>query len=90
MISAFTGDQNVTWEAATNAGLVIMERGDKTYLKLKRGNLMGGWKYYTSSGFLVFSLIGRQSAGGRGGQREIWSERAIRWEDCATEIGFHV
>ncbi|XP_064869643.1 cerebellin-1-like [Oncorhynchus nerka] len=56
MISAFTGDQNVTREAATNAGLVIMEKGDQTYLKLKRGNLMGGWKYYTSSGFLVFSL----------------------------------
>ncbi|XP_031665967.1 cerebellin-1-like [Oncorhynchus kisutch] len=56
MISAFTGDQNVTREGATNAGLVIMERGDKTYLKLERGNLMGGWKYYTSSGFLVFPL----------------------------------
>ncbi|XP_070292672.1 cerebellin-1-like [Salvelinus sp. IW2-2015] len=41
MISAFAGDQNVTREAATNEGLVIMERGDKTYLKLERGNLMG-------------------------------------------------
>ncbi|KAF3837336.1 hypothetical protein F7725_004800 [Dissostichus mawsoni] len=48
--------QDVTREAATNAGLVIMERGDKTYLKLERGNLMGGWKYSTFSGFLVFPL----------------------------------
>uniref|UniRef100_A0A4W5JY86 Cerebellin 12 n=1 Tax=Hucho hucho TaxID=62062 RepID=A0A4W5JY86_9TELE len=56
MISAFVGDQDVTREAATNAGLVIMERRDKTYLKLKRGNLMGGWKYSTFSSFLVFPL----------------------------------
>ncbi|CDQ67366.1 unnamed protein product [Oncorhynchus mykiss] len=56
MISAFAGDQNVTREAATKAGLVLMERGDETYLKLERGNLMGGWKYYTSSAFLVFPL----------------------------------
>uniref|UniRef100_A0A3Q4I5K2 Si:dkeyp-74b6.2 n=1 Tax=Neolamprologus brichardi TaxID=32507 RepID=A0A3Q4I5K2_NEOBR len=47
---------DVTREAATNAGLVIMERGDKAYLKLERGNLMGGWKYSTFSGFLVFPL----------------------------------
>lgn len=56
MISAFAGDQDVTREAATNAGLVIMERGDKAYLKLEKGNLMGGWKYSTFSGFLVFPL----------------------------------
>lgn len=56
VISAFAGDQDVTREAATNAGLVMMERGDKTYLKLERGNLMGGWKYSTFSGFLVFPL----------------------------------
>lgn len=56
MISAFAGDQDVTREAATNAGLVIMEKGDKAYLKLERGNLMGGWKYSTFSGFLVFPL----------------------------------
>ncbi|KAK6302860.1 cerebellin-1-like [Coregonus clupeaformis] len=55
-ISAFAGDMDVTREAATNAGLVIMERGDKAYLKLERGNLMGGWKYSTFSGFLVFPL----------------------------------
>ncbi|XP_043101809.1 cerebellin-1 [Puntigrus tetrazona] len=54
VISAFAGDQDVTREAATNAGLVTMERGDKAYLKLERGNLMGGWKYSTFSGFLVF------------------------------------
>lgn len=56
VISAFAGDQDVTREAATNAGLVVMERGDKAYLKLERGNLMGGWKYSTFSGFLVFLL----------------------------------
>lgn len=56
VISAFAGDQDVTREAATNAGLVIMERGDKAYLKLERGNLMGGWKFSTFSGFLVFPL----------------------------------
>lgn len=56
MISAFAGDQDVTREAATNAGLVIMEKGDKAYLRLERGNLMGGWKYSTFSGFLVFPL----------------------------------
>ncbi|CAB1416198.1 unnamed protein product [Pleuronectes platessa] len=37
VISAFAGDQDVTREAATNAGLVMMERGDKVYLKLERG-----------------------------------------------------
>uniref|UniRef100_A0A3P9MKQ3 Si:dkeyp-74b6.2 n=1 Tax=Oryzias latipes TaxID=8090 RepID=A0A3P9MKQ3_ORYLA len=56
VISAFAGDQDVTREAATNAGLVMMERGDKAALKLERGNLMGGWKYSTFSGFLVFPL----------------------------------
>lgn len=56
VISAFAGDQDVTREAATNAVLVTMERGDKAYLKLERGNLMGGWKYSTFSGFLVFPL----------------------------------
>ncbi|XP_039996899.1 cerebellin-1 [Xiphias gladius] len=56
VISAFAGDQDVTREAATNSGLVMMERGDKAYLKLERGNLMGGWKYSTFSGFLVFPL----------------------------------
>ncbi|KAG7221476.1 hypothetical protein INR49_002451 [Caranx melampygus] len=60
VISAFAGDQDVTREAATNAGLVIMERGDKAYLKLERGNLMGGWKYSTFSGFLVFPLAERE------------------------------
>ncbi|KAJ8366950.1 hypothetical protein AAFF_G00336390 [Aldrovandia affinis] len=56
VISAFAGDQDVTREAATNAGLITMERGDKAYLKLEKGNLMGGWKYSTFSGFLVFPL----------------------------------
>ncbi|XP_069094395.1 cerebellin-3 [Pleurodeles waltl] len=56
VISAFAGDKDVTREAATNSALVHMEKGDKVYLKLERGNLMGGWKYSTFSGFLVFPL----------------------------------
>uniref|UniRef100_W5ML54 Cerebellin 1 precursor n=1 Tax=Lepisosteus oculatus TaxID=7918 RepID=W5ML54_LEPOC len=56
VISAFAGDQDVTREAASNGVLVQMEKGDRAYLKLERGNLMGGWKYSTFSGFLVFPL----------------------------------
>uniref|UniRef100_A0A8C4NJ15 Cerebellin 1 precursor n=1 Tax=Eptatretus burgeri TaxID=7764 RepID=A0A8C4NJ15_EPTBU len=56
IISAFAGDQDVTREAASNGVLLLMERGDRAFLKLERGNLMGGWKYSTFSGFLVFSL----------------------------------
>ncbi|XP_078394355.1 cerebellin-1-like, partial [Cetorhinus maximus] len=56
VISAFAGDQDVTREAATNVGLMQMEKGDQASLKLERGNLMGGWKYSTFSGFLVFPL----------------------------------
>ncbi|XP_072314949.1 cerebellin-1 [Eucyclogobius newberryi] len=56
VISAFAGDQDVTREAATNSGLVVMERGDRANLKLERGTLMGGWKYSTFSGFMVFPL----------------------------------
>ncbi|CAB1323277.1 unnamed protein product [Coregonus sp. 'balchen'] len=54
VISAFAGDQDVTREAASNGVLIQMEKGDRAYLKLERGNLMGGWKYSTFSGFLVF------------------------------------
>ncbi|KAI4825191.1 hypothetical protein KUCAC02_020882, partial [Chaenocephalus aceratus] len=50
--SAFAGDQDVTREAASNGVLIQMEKGDRAYLKLERGNLMGGWKYSTFSGFL--------------------------------------
>ncbi|KAG6936226.1 cerebellin 1 precursor, partial [Chelydra serpentina] len=56
VISAFAGDQDVTREAASNGVLIQMEKGDRVYLKLERGNLMGGWKYSTFSGFLVFPL----------------------------------
>nr|XP_040019391.1 cerebellin-1 isoform X1 [Gasterosteus aculeatus aculeatus] len=54
VISAFAGDQDVTREAASNGVLIQMEKGDRAYLKLERGNLMGGWKFSTFSGFLVF------------------------------------
>ncbi|XP_051503539.1 cerebellin-1-like [Myxocyprinus asiaticus] len=60
MISAFAGDQDMTREAATNAGLVTMERRDNSYLKLERGNLMGGWKYSTLLGSWFFPY--RQNA----------------------------
>lgn len=56
VISAFAGDQDVTREAASNGVLLMVERDDRVYLKLERGNLMGGWKYSTFSGFLVFPL----------------------------------
>ncbi|XP_023682822.1 cerebellin-1 [Paramormyrops kingsleyae] len=56
VISAFAGDQDVTREAASNGVLIAMEKGDRAYLKLERGNLMGGWKYSTFSGFLVFPM----------------------------------
>ncbi|KAA0715012.1 Cerebellin-1 Precerebellin [Triplophysa tibetana] len=56
VISAFAGDQDVTREAASNGVLIEMEKGDRVYLKLERGNLMGGWKYSTFSGFLVFPV----------------------------------
>ncbi|XP_066513448.1 cerebellin-2-like [Hoplias malabaricus] len=56
IISAFAGDQDVTREAASNGVLLHLERDDRLYLKLERGNLMGGWKYSTFSGFLVFPL----------------------------------
>ncbi|XP_062377177.1 cerebellin-2b [Sardina pilchardus] len=56
VISAFAGDQDVTREAASNGVLLMVEREDRLYLKLERGNLMGGWKYSTFSGFLVFPL----------------------------------
>ncbi|KAM9417897.1 cerebellin-2-like isoform 2-T3 [Salvelinus alpinus] len=56
IISAFAGDQDVTREAASNGVLLQLEREDRVYLKLERGTLMGGWKYSTFSGFLVFPL----------------------------------
>lgn len=56
IISAFAGDHDVTREAASNSVLLHMEREDKLYLKLERGDLMGGWRYSTFSGFLVFPL----------------------------------
>ncbi|XP_055012175.1 cerebellin-1-like [Boleophthalmus pectinirostris] len=56
VLSAFAGDQDVTREAATNSGLVVMETGDRVNLRLERGHLQGGWKYSTFSGFMVFPL----------------------------------
>ncbi|XP_046879854.1 cerebellin-2-like isoform X2 [Hypomesus transpacificus] len=56
VISAFAGDQDVTREAASNGVLLMVEHEDRVYLKLERGTLMGGWKYSTFSGFLVFPL----------------------------------
>ncbi|KAJ4934425.1 hypothetical protein JOQ06_007220 [Pogonophryne albipinna] len=57
VISAFAGDKDVTREAATNGVLLYLEKEDKVYLKLEKGNLVGGWQYSTFSGFLVFPLL---------------------------------
>ncbi|ETE65277.1 Cerebellin-4 [Ophiophagus hannah] len=64
VISAFAGDKDVTREAATNGVLLYLDKEDKVYLKLEKGNLVGGWQYSTFSGFLVFPLNNckRQSA----------------------------
>ncbi|XP_051962303.1 cerebellin-4-like [Xyrauchen texanus] len=56
VISAFAGDKDVTREAATNGVLLHLNKEDKVYLKLEKGNLVGGWRYSTFSGFLVFPL----------------------------------
>lgn len=56
VISAFAGDKDVTREAATNGVLLYLDNEDKVYLKLEKGNLVGGWQYSTFSGFLVFPL----------------------------------
>ncbi|MBN3319554.1 CBLN4 protein, partial [Atractosteus spatula] len=56
VISAFAGDKDVTREAATNGVLLYLDKEDKVYLKLEKGNLVGGWQYSTFSGFLVFPL----------------------------------
>ncbi|XP_077577167.1 cerebellin-4 [Stigmatopora nigra] len=56
VISAFAGDKDVTREAATNGVLLYLEKEDKVYLKLEKGNLVGGWQFSTFSGFLVFPL----------------------------------
>nr|XP_045013295.1 cerebellin-4 isoform X2 [Jaculus jaculus] len=56
VISAFAGDKDVTREAATNGVLLYLDKEDKVYLKLEKGNLLGGWQYSTFSGFLVFPL----------------------------------
>ncbi|XP_036387690.1 cerebellin-4-like [Megalops cyprinoides] len=56
VISAFAGDKDVTREAATNGVLLYLDKKDKVYLKLEKGNLLGGWQYSTFSGFLVFPL----------------------------------
>ncbi|KAJ3586436.1 hypothetical protein NHX12_012834, partial [Muraenolepis orangiensis] len=39
VISAFAGDKDVTREAATNGVLLLLEKEDKVYLKLEKGNL---------------------------------------------------
>ncbi|KAM7411269.1 hypothetical protein PAMA_021317 [Pampus argenteus] len=40
VISAFAGDKDVTREAATNGVLLYLEKEDKVYLKLEKGNLV--------------------------------------------------
>ena len=45
VISAFAGDKDVTREAATNGVLLYLDKEDKVYLKLEKGNLVGGWPF---------------------------------------------
>lgn len=65
-------DQDVTREAASNGVLIQMEKGDRAYLKLERGSLMGAGEILTFSGFLVFPPLTGSSRewrqGGRNGK----------------------
>uniref|UniRef100_A0A5F7ZAG2 Cerebellin 3 n=1 Tax=Macaca mulatta TaxID=9544 RepID=A0A5F7ZAG2_MACMU len=56
VISAFANDPDVTREAATSSVLLPLDPGDRVSLRLRRGNLLGGWKYSSFSGFLIFPL----------------------------------
>uniref|UniRef100_G3W0H8 Cerebellin 3 n=1 Tax=Sarcophilus harrisii TaxID=9305 RepID=G3W0H8_SARHA len=56
VISAFANDPDVTREAATSAVLLPLDPGDRVSLRLRRGNLLGGWKFSSFSGFLIFPL----------------------------------
>lgn len=58
VISAFAGDKDVTREAATNGVLLYLDKEDKVYLKLEKGNLVRGWQYSTFSGFLGVPPVG--------------------------------
>ncbi|KAL6060776.1 hypothetical protein STEG23_023383 [Scotinomys teguina] len=51
VISAFAGDKDVTREAATNGVLLYLDKEDKVYLKLEKGN----WDCILVTG-IVFSL----------------------------------
>uniref|UniRef100_A0A8C0W0V3 C1q domain-containing protein n=1 Tax=Castor canadensis TaxID=51338 RepID=A0A8C0W0V3_CASCN len=56
VISAFANDPDVTREAATSSVLLPLDPGDRVSIRLRRGNLLGGWKYSSFSGFLIFPL----------------------------------
>ncbi|XP_043840384.1 cerebellin-3 isoform X1 [Dromiciops gliroides] len=56
VISAFANDPDVTREAATSSVLLPLDPGDRVSLRLRRGNLLGGWKFSSFSGFLIFPL----------------------------------
>ncbi|XP_038597346.1 cerebellin-3 [Tachyglossus aculeatus] len=56
VISAFANDPDVTREAATSTVLLPLDPGDRVSLRLRRGNLLGGWKFSSFSGFLIFPL----------------------------------
>uniref|UniRef100_A0A8D1Z846 Cerebellin 3 n=2 Tax=Sus scrofa TaxID=9823 RepID=A0A8D1Z846_PIG len=56
VVSAFANDPDVTREAATSSVLLPLDPGDRVSLRLRRGNLLGGWKYSSFSGFLIFPL----------------------------------
>ena len=56
VVSAFANDPDVTREAATSSVLLPLDPGDRVSLRLRRGNLLGGWKCSSFSGFLIFPL----------------------------------
>uniref|UniRef100_F7FB97 Cerebellin 3 n=1 Tax=Ornithorhynchus anatinus TaxID=9258 RepID=F7FB97_ORNAN len=56
VISAFANDPDVTREAASSTVLLPLDPGDRVSLRLRRGNLLGGWKFSSFSGFLIFPL----------------------------------
>lgn len=43
VIFVFVGDKDVIREVVINGVLFYLDKEDKVYLKLEKGNLVGGW-----------------------------------------------
>ena len=62
VVSAFANDPDVTREAATSSVLLPLDPGDRVSLRLRRGNLLGGWKYsslFLSKNALPLCVVSR-------------------------------